>query len=97
MRGLWSSTVSVYQAEKARGNLFKGYKTEWNAGGWITNLVPEFDNAGSRAFDVASNHFIFSLILPLFSYYLLFLLLWGEWMLSAVIGWIFALAFDKEK
>lgn len=97
LEGLWSSTISVYQAEKARGNLFMGYKTERNAGGWITGLVPEFDNAGSRAFTVASNQLITRLAFTVVLYGLLIMLLWTGWMLSAVIGWLFALAFDKEK
>ncbi|HFI0854128.1 TPA: hypothetical protein ACGOYQ_001962 [Streptococcus suis] len=96
LRGLWTSSISIYQAEKARGNQFIGYRPERNAGGWITGLVPEYDDAGSRAFTAASNNFIVRLSIGIAPYLVLILLLFASWLPSAFIGWFFAFRFHAN-
>lgn len=97
LRGLWKSSISIYQAEKARGNQFIGFGIERNAGGWITGLVPEYDDAGSRAFTAASNNFIERLALGIAPYLVLVFLLFASWLPSAIIGWFFAYRFHTRK
>lgn len=96
-RGMIKNTITIYNAEIEKGDIYTGSRVQYNAYGYPIGVIPEFDRAKPRAFTKSSEYFIMRLAISIAPVMVFILLLWGGWMLSAVIGWIFALTFTKER
>ncbi|MER0123086.1 hypothetical protein ABPH35_00585 [Streptococcus sp. ZJ93] len=90
-------TVSVYQYEIDRGDIYTHHTVEYDRNGYPVALIPQYSLAKSRAFEeaqVTAATSIFALILIYTGVLCLFL---SGWMFSAVIGWLFAWKFNSGK
>lgn len=90
LRRMVKNTITIYQAELARGDIYTHHKVEYNSYGYPVGLIPQYDRAKPRAFDAASEYFILRLSLIIVSIMIFILVLWGGWVLSIIIGWFFA-------
>lgn len=96
-RGMVQNTITIYQAELERGDIYTHHKVEYNSYGYPVGVVPQYDRAKPRAFNKASDYFILRLSLTVLPVMLFILALWSGWMLSVIIGWFFAYRFHARK
>ena len=96
-RGMVQNTITIYQAELERGDIYTHHKVEYNSYGYPVGVVPQYDRAKPRAFNEASHYFILRLSLTVLPVMLFILALWSGWMLSVIIGWFFAYRFHTRK
>lgn len=96
-RGFIRNTITIYQTELERGDIYTHHKVEYNSFGYPVGVVPQYDRAKPRAFGAASEYLILRISLTVIPVMLFILALWSGWMLSILIGWYFAWRFNHEK
>lgn len=95
-RGMVKNTITIYQAELARGDIYTHHNVEYNSYGYPVGIVPQYDRAKPRAFRVASDYMILRISLTVIPIMIFIGALWAGWMLSIIIGWFFAYRFHTN-
>lgn len=97
IKNLVKHTISIYQAEIERGDIYTHHEIEYGWHGYPIGLVPKFDKAKERAFDEASYYVISRIGFLLLPIFVLPALLVGGWLTAALIGWPISWFFDEKK
>lgn len=95
-RGMVRNTITIYQAELARGDIYTHHNVEYNSYGYPVGIVPQYDRAKPRAFTAASDYMILRISLTIVPIMIFIGALWAGWMLSIIIGWFFAYRFHTN-
>ena len=95
-RGMVRNTITIYQAELARGDIYTHHNVEYNSYGYPVGIVPQYDRAKPRAITRASDYLILRLSITIVPIMIFIGALWAGWMLSIIIGWFFAYRFHTN-